>query len=206
MKLKYISLILILLILVGCGKDVSEDTENVSEEETVDNATNETLDNKALFEQLMGGDDDEEEEEEVTDEEEEEEEVTDEEEEEEELDNKALFEQLMGGDDDEEEEEEEEEIVSGLKEVKIENFRGDPDDFTITSGTTVKWTSYMYYNLYIVILPKEEDGTYASKWVNELQSLWFNDTYEYTFNETGTYKWGAKGLLDKIVGTVTVNE
>lgn len=99
--------------------------------------------------------------------------------------------------------EDEEEAMVEITEIIIENFRGNPKDITIKQGTAVRWVNMMYLQNIIIILPKE-DGSYSSKWINDLKELWYNETYEYIFTKPGNYKWGSKTKFDKIYGTVTV--
>lgn len=193
MKLKILFVILIVLFLVGCKAGVDKTNENASVGEGTSVDENVTLETPVENETTS-----------VEPETAENETVdTTEPETTEEIDNKKLFEELLGGGD------EEEEVVetpeSGLKNVIIENFRGEPEDFSITAGTTVKWTNLMYnYQQIIIILPKNDDGTYSSHWINDLVELNTNESYEYVFNESGNYKWGSKTKFEKIQGIITV--
>jgi plastocyanin len=191
MKFRILLMILVVLILVGCKKETTEQNivenlsgggevqENVSTEvtEPVANETTEEEETVAANETA----------------------------EENETDTQALIEQLWNTSK-EEEETPAEKPVSGIKEVTIHNFIGDPEDFSITAGTTVRWTNLMYnYQQIIIILPKNEDGSYSSHWINDLVEINTNESYEYIFNETGTFKWGSKTKFDKIQGIITVS-
>jgi len=99
-----------------------------------------------------------------------------------------------------------EEVASGEKEIVIENFRGNPKDVIVEAGTTVTWINKMYFQHIVIILPDQGDGTYANRWINDLEELWYDESYEYTFEEAGKYKWGSKSKFEVTYGTVTVLE
>ena len=108
----------------------------------------------------------------------------------------------------ENETEEEETVESDAFEVIIESFKGNPDDFTIKVGRTVKWTNNMdNFKHAILILPKKNDSNkYETKEINDLVYLLHGESYEYTFDEAWEYKWGSKTKFDKVNGIITITE
>lgn len=99
------------------------------------------------------------------------------------------------------------ETSSEVKEVSIEYFKGVPEDFSISVGTTVRWTNNMdNYKHIVIIMPWiEDEGKFSNAWMNDLEELLVNEVYEYTFDEAGSYRWGSKTKYDKVKGEITVS-
>jgi len=94
-----------------------------------------------------------------------------------------------------------------VHDVTIENMAGNPEDLDINIGDTIRWTNKMpNFAQIIIILPKNEDGTYAKKEINVLNKTLTLESYSYTFNDEGTFKWGSKTNFDKINGIITVKK
>ncbi len=104
-------------------------------------------------------------------------------------------------------EEEEETTNKTIKDVSIEYFKGVPEDFSISVGTTVRWTNNMdNYRHIVIIMPwLEDEGKFSNVWMNDLEELLVNEVYEYTFDEAGSYKWGSKTKYEKVKGDITVS-
>lgn len=188
-KLRYLILamgVILLLFVSGCGKE--KVSSNIVEELHGEDGSEDVVIEEAVAEESA-------------------EEVGDEEN----LSTKELIEKLskeaglISDDEEETEEEVSDETGPEIKEIVIENFKANPKDLSIKVGDTVRWTNLMPNFKHIIIILPDGDGTYSSRYINDVQDILLDESYEYTFNEAGKYKCGSKTKFDKVWGIITVS-
>jgi plastocyanin len=192
-----------ILIISGCGGlPVAEEQEEAQEEEAPAELSEEAQSTKELIEQLSK--------EEGLIEGDEEDEETDEED----SATKDLIEQLSkeagltddDGEETDEDDEEEEEEITGPEEytIVIDIFTGDPEDLTVTEGSSITWINNHPNFIHLIgIRPEFESGTHGDS-ITDKNRIYQNETFTYTFDEEGLFQWYSETKYPESSGLITV--
>jgi plastocyanin len=87
--------------------------------------------------------------------------------------------------------------ANGVVDVKIENYRFDPPDLKVKTGTTVRWTN------------AEKRASHSVIWLGpggfESERMFPGESYQRKFEKAGTYPYSC-GPHPEMKGAVVVTE
>ncbi|MBD3355278.1 hypothetical protein GF361_04805 [Candidatus Woesearchaeota archaeon] len=131
------------------------------------------------------------------------------------IDVKDLYDQLSEeaglntGDDDNNSEENNNTTANTQTEyiIVITNFKGDPEDLEVKTGTTVTIMNEQENFKHVVGFRKEVDGAYSGNdAIDDWHPLLPGESYEYTFEEAGNFQWLSKSNYPDTTGEIVVTE